>query len=247
MKGRRLPLSPGRRFIADLSWLANRVPQGVIRRTIAIAAVREARAAAETRLPWTVIFAKAYGLAARDLPQLRRTFATFPWPHLFEGRHSVASIIIERAWEGEASVLYARIKQPEAKSLAEIAGELSLALTTPVETFHAFRAMRIANRLPRPLRRLLWLYAFNSGPQRPKFFGTFGLTALGHRGVSMNYPVSPVTTVLTFGPIAADGAVEVTIGFDHRAMDGAAVADAIDALERHLNGAVAEELRGLAA
>jgi hypothetical protein len=243
MRGRNLPLPPGRRFIADLSWLATKVPQGVVRKTISLVAARDARNAAARSIPWTVILAKAFALAACDLPALRRTYAIVPWPHLHESEASVASIIIEREWRGEPSLFSARIKAPETKSLAAIAEELATALTEPIESYHIFNAMRRTNALPLPLRRLLWWFAFNSGPQRPKFFGTFGITVLGHRGVSVNYPVSPVTTVLTLGPFQADGTVELTVGFDHRTMDGAAVVDGIDALERHLNTTVAEELR----
>ncbi|MGL4242022.1 MAG: hypothetical protein ACRCTI_13010, partial [Beijerinckiaceae bacterium] len=200
MKGRMLKLSPGRRFIADLSWLARRIPQGVLRKTVSMANARDARAATGHQVPWTVIFAKAYALAARDVPDLRRNFAPLPWPHLYENASSVASIIVEREWQGETALLYAKVKQPEEKALADIAAELKLALTAPIESHKPFGSMRRTNRLPWPLRRLLWLAAFDLGPQRAKFFGTFGVTVMGHRGLSVNYPVSPVTSVLTLGP-----------------------------------------------
>jgi hypothetical protein len=244
MSGRRIALAPGRRFIADLSWLARKVPQGVVRRSISVVAVRDARGGAQTAIPWTVIFTKAYALAARDLPALRRNFAMLPWPHLYENQRSVAAIIVEREWDGETALLYARVKLPEERPLADIAQEVHLARTAPITEHKPFGSMRRTNRLPWPLRRMLWWTAFNWGKQRAKFFGTFGVTVLGHRGVSINFPVSPVTTVLTLGPFADDGTVEVTIGFDHRTMDGAMVADAFDAFERHLNETVAEELRG---
>ena len=33
---------------------------------------------------WTSIFAKGYGLVARDFPELRRSFMSFPWPKFYE-------------------------------------------------------------------------------------------------------------------------------------------------------------------
>jgi hypothetical protein len=246
MSGRRIAIAPGRRFIADLSWLARQVPQGVVRRTISIAGARDARAASQTSIPWTVIFSKAYALAARDLPALRRNFAMLPWPHIYENQRCVAAIIVERQWDGETALLYAKVKQPDEKPLAEIAQEVRLARTAPIDGHKPFNSMRRTNRLPWPVRRLLWWTAFNWGQQRAKFFGTFGVTVLGHRGVSINFPVSPVTTVLTIGPFSAEGTAEVTIGFDHRTMDGATVADAFDAFERHLNDTVAREMRAVA-
>jgi hypothetical protein len=246
MKGRVIPLSPGRRLIADLSWLATKVPQGVLRRRIGLAEVRAARAASAPPIPWTIIFAKAYAIAAKDCPPLRRTFATIPWPHLYETEQSVAVIIIERDWDGEPGLVPAKVKAPEDKPLAVIAAEVEEARTAPMDAHKPFGSMLRTNRLPLPIRRLLWWFAFNAGPQRHKFFGTFGLTALGHRGLAINYPVSPVTTVLTIGPFEPDGRVEITIGFDHRTMDGSTIADAFDALERHLNTTIADELLAMA-
>jgi hypothetical protein len=245
MKGVRQKLSPGRRFIADLSWLAKSVPQGVMQRTISIAAVQAARAEPVPHIPWVIVFAKAYGLAAADHPALRRSYARVPWPHLFQADRSVASIMMERDWNGETAVLCARIKHPDEKPLAEMAAELERLRTAPIDSLRSLRSMRIANRMPLLLRRLLWWWMFNNGSQRATFFGTFGLTTLGRRGISMSYPVSPVTTVLVPGPFRPDGTIELTIGFDHRVMDGAAVADAFDALERHLNTTVAAELRAM--
>jgi hypothetical protein len=245
MKGARLKLSPGRRFIADLSWLAKGVPQGVVRRTISVAAAQAARAGAEPRIPWVILLAKAYGLAAAASPTLRRSYARLPWPHLFEAERSVASIMIERDWGGETAVLYARIKHPDEKPLVAMAAELEALRAEPVEKLRSLRSMRIANRMPLLVRRLLWWWMFNSGSQRGTFFGTFGITTLGARGVSMNYPVSPVTAVLVPGPFMPDGTMELTLGFDHRVMDGSAVADALDALELHLCTTVADELRAM--
>jgi hypothetical protein len=245
MKGIRLQLSPGRRFIADLSWLAKGVPQGVMQRTISVAAAQAARAGATPRIPWVIIFAKAYALAAAGCPALRQSYTRLPWPHLFQAERSVASIMMERDWDGQTAVLCARIKHPEEKSLAAMAAELEALRTQPVASLRSLRSMRIANRMPLLLRRALWWWMFNRGSQRATFFGTFGLTTLGSRGIAMSYPVSPVTTVLVPGPFQPDGTLEMTIGFDHRVMDGAAVADAFDALERHLNTTVAAELRAM--
>ena len=51
---------------------------------------------------------------------------------------------------------------------------------------------------------------------------------------------------LNYGPIAADGTVEVFFSFDHRVMDGMAGAQAVQALERMLHGPVLAELQACA-
>ena len=52
----------------------------------------------QARIPWPVVFAKAYALVAAGSPPLRRVYVKLPWPRLYELPQSVASIIIERDW-----------------------------------------------------------------------------------------------------------------------------------------------------
>jgi hypothetical protein len=250
MIGKSIPLPPGRRFIADLSWIAARVPQGYVRRVIRIAEVQAARQQARkfgaAPIPWTVIFARSYALAAQELPQLRRVFATLPRHHIHETAGSVATIMVEREWDGEQSLFPAMLRNPEDKALADLAADLAEALSAPIRQHAQYGAMVRVNAFPQALRRLLWWYAFNTGRHRPTHFGTFAISVLGHRGIATNYTVSPVTTALTLAPFRTDGTVELTMSFDHRALDGAAVADGIDLLETTLNGRIAEELRAIA-
>ena len=53
------------------------------------------------------------------------------------------------------------------------------------------------------------------------------------------------TTSLTYGPLEDDGRCLVTLIADHRVLDGAAVAQALERLEETLGTAVAAELRAL--
>jgi pyruvate/2-oxoglutarate dehydrogenase complex dihydrolipoamide acyltransferase (E2) component len=55
-----------------------------------------------------------------------------------------------------------------------------------------------------------------------------------------------MTSYLTFGPIRADGQVQVVIVYDHRVMDGRSVARCVQDLGRVLHGEVLDELHGLA-
>jgi pyruvate/2-oxoglutarate dehydrogenase complex dihydrolipoamide acyltransferase (E2) component len=48
--------------------------------------------------------------------------------------------------------------------------------------------------------------------------------------------------VLNWGVISADGTVDVRFNYDHRVMDGATVARALQALEKILTGAIVAEL-----
>ncbi len=92
---------------------------------------------------------ESYGLASLEHTFLRRSYVPWPRAHLCEAPHSTATIMISRMWGEDSAALFARIPEPETKSLVEIAAELQAAVETPVETFHSFRALRILGRLPR--------------------------------------------------------------------------------------------------
>ncbi len=243
MRGHTVPLTPARTLMADLSWIARKVPIGVIRRSVDLAPVITARRdGAAPRVPFTAMTAKALAIVARDMPELRRSYALFPRPHLYEVPVSVASIMIEREIDGERAVIPVRVRDPAGLSLRAIAAILDNARAGEgAEAAHLAKLMRIS-RLPLPLRRLAWLWGFNSGRQRPNYFGTFGVSVLGHIGGEIMRPVTPLTSFVSYGPFAPDGTTQMTMAFDHRVMDGALIVEAIAGIENALNGPIRDEL-----
>lgn len=216
------------------------MPQGVIGRRIDLSALLSARKRTGSRIPITAFFIKAWAEVARDLPELRRSYVTIPWPHLHEHATSVASLMVEREIDGEKVLFPARIKHPAERSLDEIAADIAEAVSKPINEISRNRLILIVSRLPRPLRRLLWWIAFNVGRYRQHYVGTFGISVVGQLGASILHPVSPMTSFIGYGPFGADGTVDLTAGFDHRVMDGAVVARAMAMLEQRLKVMAAE-------
>src|SRR5262249_7879184 len=105
--GRKIPLSLPRRWIGDLLHSARAVPGVVVQRQMDVSALRRARALGAPGASWCAAFIKAYALAACDFPELRRAYIPFPWPHLYEHPHSVASVAVERLYRGERAVFFA--------------------------------------------------------------------------------------------------------------------------------------------
>jgi len=246
VKGRAVPLSAPRRLVVEHCRLAEAVPKGALKGTLALAPLVASRAAAgPSRPPWTAIFAKALGLAAAEVTPLRRIYVKLPWPHLYEVPESVAAIVVERSVQGEPGLFYGRVKAPEATPLAAIAERLRDAKEAPVDSVKDYRtALRLA-RLPLPLRRAAFWAGRNWGRQVPNHFGTFGITAVAAGGTVFSRVVTHWTSCLSYGPIGADGRLETYFTFDHRVMDGAAAVQAFQALEAALHGPVAAELRAL--
>lgn len=243
-RGRSLPLSLPRRLICDVMHVAHRVPTVPVQRRMQLADVAEARRRAEPRPSWCALFTKAYAIVAAARSQLRRAYLTVPRSRLYEHPVSVASIAFERRLGDEDAVLFAPIRSPDQKPLDEIDRRLRHFKEAPVEKITPFRrALRISG-LPRPLRRLVWWFGLNVwGQKRAHYLGTFGVSVYGSLGAASLHPLSPLTTTLNYGVIEPDGSVDVRLVYDHRVLDGAMVARALEDLERVLKGEVLAELR----
>ena len=245
MKGTSLRLSAPRRLVGDLMWFSKQVPRITVQRRMNLGALARARRALDPRPSWTAIFLKGYALLARDTPELRRAYVKLPWPQLYEYAMSVASVAHEREFEGERAVLLSRIKGPELRSIRELGALFEAGQSRPVLDIKDFRRALKMAKLPGPVRRMAMFLGLNIGRQRGNYFGTFQLSVYSGFGAESLNPLSPLTTLLNYGWIAEDGSVDVRIHYDHRVMDGADVARALARFEEILNGAVAEELRGL--
>jgi hypothetical protein len=246
MRGRALKLSAPRRLVNDLMRFSIGVPRVTVQRQMDLGSLLKARKALHTKPSWTVLFLKGYALLAAETPELRRAYVKFPWPQLYEYPLSVASIAHEREHDGERVVLLSLIKDPEHRSVAELEALVQAARTRPVLEVKEFRRALGVARLPTPIRRTLMWLGLNIGRQRANRFGTFQLSVYSGLGAESLNPLTPLTTLLNYGLIGDEGSVRVRIHYDHRVMDGANVARALERFEKILNGPVADELGGRA-
>jgi hypothetical protein len=245
MRGRSIPLSRARRIVVDLLHFAHQVPTVPVQRRMQIGSLVAARAECRDRPRWTAIFLKAYALAARDFPALRRAYVKFPWPQLYEYPVCSASIVFERALAGEPALFSYLMKDPARLPLQDLNRKIAALSTAPVDEVADFRrSLRLAG-LPRPLRRLLWWIGLNVGRQRGNYFGTFGLSVYSALQAESLHPLAPVTTLLNYGVIDEDGSLNVRIIYDHRVLDGAVVARVLARLQDVLNGPILAELEAL--
>jgi 2-oxoacid dehydrogenases acyltransferase (catalytic domain) len=246
MRGQSIPLSIPRRLVTDLMRFAIKVPTAPVYRRMQLGPVVAARAALATRPPWIAIFAKAYALVAHEMPELRRTYLSYPWPHLYEWPVSVAAIAVEREYQGEPAAFGCIVPDPRSLSLAEIGGKVAHAAQAPIEQIPEFRRAIRGGRLPLPLRRLLMWLCFNIGAQRAQYVGTYAVTTLAALGADSPLLRSVWTVALVYGPLDPDGSMNVGITTDHRVIDGAFAARALTRIEETLNGEIADELRASA-
>jgi hypothetical protein len=246
MRGRWVGLSLPRRFLGDVLHFASKIPTVPVQRRMMLADVAAARTALPDRPGWPAVFLKAYARVAAEVPVLRRAYVVLPWPHLVEYPSSVASVAVERDYQGEPAVFFGRISDPASLPLAEVHTRVRTFAEAPLESVKPFRKMLAFARLPRPVRRLLLWLGLNLSRTRPGQFGTFGLSSYSALGAESLHPLSPLTTTLNYGVIDPDGSVTVRVIYDHRVTDGATIARALARLEEVLTGAVLDELREMA-
>jgi hypothetical protein len=244
-RGRIIALSVPRRFIGDLVHFAHRIPTVPVERRMHLAALSSARQKVEPRPSWCTLFTKAYALVAERMPELRRAYMTWPRPHLYEHPTSVASIAIERQFDGEEGVFFGHIKSPAGVELVELDKRLRHLKIAPIFEIGSFRqSIRLA-RMPWPLRRFVWWFGLNVwGRKRAHHLGTFGISVYASLGAASLHPLSPLTTTLNYGVLGSDGSMDVRLVYDHRVLDGAVVARALASLEDELRGPITAELLG---
>ena|ERR1043165_7000235 len=245
MRGKPIPLSLPRRFVGDILHFSGQVPTVPVQRLMNLKPLIEARSALAERPGWASIFTKAYARVADEFPELRRAYVKLPWPQLYEYPQSVASIAVERTYQGEPAVFIARIKNPASLSLVELGQAIRFFAEAPIDEVKEFQRSLKMSALPRLVRRSLWWLALNIGRQRANYFGTFSITVYSHLGAESLHPMSMLTSTLNYGVIAEDGSVHVRIIYDHRVLDGSTVARALARLEAVLLTEIVDEMRTL--
>jgi hypothetical protein len=242
---RTIPITNQRSLVLDIAHFARRVPVFPVERTFDLAALAAARAAAQPRIAWSVLFMKAQALVAARRPELRQGYFGWPWPRIVEWPTSVGTIVVSREDEGQERLCWARFSQPENHALTELNGHLWWYRHRPLE--QTFKSQLQFSRLPMPLRRCIWWWMLNvAGAKRAHRFGTFSISSLAsEKSLNRGHP-SLLTTSLTYGPLDDRGNCLITMLCDHRILNGIAAARALADLEATLNGEILSELSTLA-
>ncbi len=238
----RVPLS--RRLSWDLLSFHQHVPLCAHDRRMNLRVVSDARDACAQRVSWPALFIKAYAIVAAEVPELRQTWYRWPWAHIYQHPHSVATLAVQHEFNDEKWLFWGLISTPEKSDLVELQRLIDRYRDGDVQKIFA-KQLQLAH-LPTPLRRAIWWSNLNVATKsRAKRIGTFFLSTLAGRGTEIQLPPSVHTGCLTFGPLDENGVSRVTLAYDHRIMDGALVANALHRLERVLNETMVAEMRSI--
>lgn len=234
-----------RALVTDLMWLHRTMPTVSQVKTFDLRELRAVREACPRRVSWAIAFLRAYALTAVEFPSLRRTYMTWPWPHLYEHPEAVGNLVVSRKTGDDSWLFFAPIAGAESFSLDRQQGLLERYQSGPVE--EVFKNQVRFAQYPFYMRRLMWWMRFHfSHRKRIKRLGTFALTTVASQGVTILDPRAPVTSTLTYGPLNDAGQCDVTIAYDHRVMDGKEVAEILCTTERIMQTRIVQELYELA-
>jgi hypothetical protein len=243
---RRIRLSLARRIVADYMWAASSVARVDVTRCVALGDLIAVRRGLQNPPSWTAIFAKAFALVATEIPELRRVYLQWPWPHLYEFADSMISIMQERQIDGDIGLLPMRFRTPDIVPLRKLTEWIRLGAEAPIETSKFYRTLLWIARCPVFIRRPLWWLFLNIPRLRRHTLGTCGVSSVGRWQTELGTTRSPIPCLLSYGPMDSEGRLMVRLNFDHRIFDGALAARVLARLEQMLNSAILEELRGLA-
>lgn len=238
-----------RLLVCDVVAAARRVPVFPVERLMNLAEVAAARSAAPVRVGWAALFVKAYAVVAREMPMLRSWYLPnlcpgLP-PRVATSTESVATVSINRSVDGSDTLFWAQLPAPDQQPLPNLQAAISRHATEPVDT--VFRRQRELAALPRWLRKtVLWWNLHTASRKRAKRMGTFSLSTLAGQAAYNRFHPSPLTTSLAYGPLDESGRALVTLLADHRLLDGAPVARALERLEQVLQHEMVAELQSLA-
>lgn len=235
---------PDRRVIVDLMHLQKKFPMVAQERICDFSLLREVRDNSKLRIGWSVIFIKAFGIVAREFPQLRQTYMGGFKPSIYQHDCSIASLAIQREYNGAPWLFFARFYAPENETLMSLQDRLKNFISGPVKEAFGDQ-MRVAS-YPWPIRKLIWWTRMSfSGYKRVKRLGTFGLTTLAGQNTTIQKPLSPLPFILTYGPFDERNRITLNLSYDHRLLDGALVATVMERIENVLTVNMSKELNSL--
>jgi len=243
--GSRRAFPAHRETVLDILRQSQRIPSFPVLRKMNLAKVDAARTVSDVRIGWTALFGRAYALVCNELPELRDIYVAYPMRHLYRHPYSVCSLSIHRKDDqGQDRLIWGRWVSAETMTLLEIQKQLDDFCTAPLQ--EVYRDGLRMERMPSLLRRFAWWYCMNCcGRKRAKLIGTFSISSLGGQAaLNLHHPLITASS-LAFGPIDAQGQMEVVLIADHRSIDGVLAATALRMLESKISGEVLRELQAL--
>lgn len=171
------------------------------------------------------------------------------FPRFRRGPRIHAKVAMDKVVAGERVTVPGLLHDCDRLTLTEIHARLQQLKSAGVESTPEFRNARILQRLPLAIGQWVYSAALSNLRRREELQGTFTISSLGQRPIRSFFPISSSTLCFGMGRVEAravvrDGAVaardvlELSLAFDHAALDGALAADVLSDVKGELESRV---------
>lgn len=180
-----------------------------------------------------------------DVPEARAVLRGGRRPRLAAVEDVHAKVLFDKTVDGVRCVVSGTVPDPGASTVAEISDAIAVYKAAPVDSEGPFKQVRLLQRLPLWLGRLVYRAALRDPVRRARLQGTFAVTSVGQEHVRAIFPM--IAGTLGFGvgrivttPVVRDGEVAIapvltlSLAFDHRVLDGALAAELLASVKARL-------------
>jgi hypothetical protein len=241
--GRRLRLSGNRRLIDDLLQVANRFPSAGLIGDFDASEIANLRRKTRPKISWNVLYMKAYAIVADNYPELRQIYVNSFRPFIYQHHDNVCMLTINREYEGEERLFFARFNNPQEESLTDLQERYDYLRRAPLNEIKQFRHQIRFSKAPRLIRKLGWWIMLNCWPtKRANHMGTFGMSLSTYKNVYGTKHLGPLTTILGVDATPRKGSCKLVLTFDHRVLDGVPAAATLPRVHQILTTTIRDEL-----
>ncbi len=110
--GKRIPLSNGRRLVNDLIRIAKTYPSAGLFGDFDSGLVAKLRRRTTPKISWNVLYMKAYGVVASEMPELRQAYVRFPLGHIYQHHKPICMMTLNREHLGEERLFLRGLSTP---------------------------------------------------------------------------------------------------------------------------------------
>ncbi|GGO89029.1 2-oxo acid dehydrogenase subunit E2 [Wenjunlia tyrosinilytica] len=162
-------------------------------------------------------------------------------PKVARYREVNAKLALDRRMDGRRVVLTTVLPDIDTLDLDAVQERVDRCRDADPDQVPGADGVKLLQRLPAPLGRLLFRTAVSRPVRRSALLGTFAVSSLGHSRADTFHSYGGTAVTLSTGriadrPVVRDGAVtaapvmRVGLTFDHRVIDGATAAELLDDL-----------------
>ncbi|HEY6876655.1 MAG TPA: 2-oxo acid dehydrogenase subunit E2 [Polyangiales bacterium] len=188
---------------------------------------------------------KAAGDVLMDYPDARGVLSDGLTPRLTTLQAIHAKVLFDKTVDGQRCVLSGTVENVELRSLEDVQAVIDEHKQAAVDGQGPFKQVRMLQRLPLWLVRMVYRGVLRNPIRRARLQGTFSVTSVGQESVRAIFPLIGGSLGFGVGRIAdaaivREGRVEVaptltlSLAFDHRVLDGAMASELLARVKNRL-------------